>query len=205
MGAPRVDVVRVNFADAPPERCLTSAEAARADRFLVDVDRRAFACTRSALRRVLAARLGMRPLEVPLEVTPFGKPVLPSAFALHFNVSHTRSLALLAFARVPVGVDVEERAALEDDRDLRFVLSLDERRAGARVRDVWARKEAYLKARGFGLSREPSCVTVWPGALVADALEASSGWWCHDLTIEGYAAALCLPSPQVEVHWITVS
>lgn len=202
MGAVRVDVYLVIFAEAPDAWGLTASEAARAARFRFDADRRAFACTRSALRRVLAARLEVRPVDVPLEVAAFGKPVLPNAFGLHFNVSHTRSLALLAVADVPVGVDVEESAALEDDRDLRFVLSEDERRAGARVRDVWARKEAYLKARGLGLAREPSLVTVWPWSRVKDAVETARDWWCHDLTIAGHTAALCVPSSDVEVRWL---
>ena len=48
----------------------------------------------------------MPPLEVPISNTGAGKPVIAGA-NLHFNVTHTDGLALIALAHRAVGIDVE--------------------------------------------------------------------------------------------------
>ena len=118
---------------------------------------------RSPLLDVLAAYIGVKPLDVELATGPHGKPALAStAPGVHFNVSHSGSWGLVAVARVEVGVDVEQirprraSARLTDrfltDGERRLLQSRLASHTEAAFFMIWSRKEAYLKAVGVGLS-----------------------------------------------------
>jgi 4'-phosphopantetheinyl transferase len=142
---------------------LSPEERERASRFRVERPRNDFILTRSALRFLLAGYLKKTPQELALRLTEYGKPLLEGRFDLRFNVSHTEGLALLAFVhRREIGVDVERIRPEPDARKLaeRF-FSVHERDAMQHLRGealqeaffrCWSRKEAYIKARGEGLS-----------------------------------------------------
>jgi 4'-phosphopantetheinyl transferase len=145
--------------DADP--CLSSEERARAGRYLRPADRARFVRCRSALRRVLADRLGCLPHEIELATEPHGRPVLRRAVApLWFNVSHSADLGLVAVADVPVGVDVE-RIDSRHVSDGAAATFLTARELAAwrglppddRVESFfacWTGKEAFAKASGLG-------------------------------------------------------
>ncbi|MBP1313414.1 4'-phosphopantetheinyl transferase superfamily protein [Herbaspirillum sp. 1130] len=140
---------------------LTPAEKAFNQRFRQPGDRVRHACTRAALRRLLALRLHMQPQQVPLRCSARGKPLLDmemGAGRLAFNVSHAGCHALIAIStRGDVGVDIEccdpdlDVAALEA-----LVLSPEELAATPSHRldftERWVVKEAVLKAIGSGVS-----------------------------------------------------
>lgn len=121
-----------------------------------------YVVTRSLVRTVLSGRLGVAPRDVRVSRTDTGKPVV--AEGIHFNVSHSGDLIVLALSEArPIGVDVERRRPVErvDALTLRW-LSEGERadlgrlvQAGASPSDaflrVWSLKEAKLKALGVGI------------------------------------------------------
>jgi 4'-phosphopantetheinyl transferase len=91
---------------------LDDGEQQRAGRFVAPADRRCYVTAHVALRMLLGARLGVEPREVRLVREPcpscggpHGRPATDGG--LHFSLSHSRDLSLLAFAAAPVGVDVE--------------------------------------------------------------------------------------------------
>lgn len=148
--------------------CLSPAEHARAARFGTDELRRRWIRGRATLRELLGATLGMAPGEVPIQRGPRGRPELaPATRGIDFNVSNTRSVALIAIgtdlaAGKRIGVDVER-----DDRDvgadrlaLKFLTArerstLEGRDADERRRcflHYWTCKEAMSKATGDGLA-----------------------------------------------------
>jgi 4'-phosphopantetheinyl transferase len=162
----RVWVVRLDAPPAPIEElsgCLTADERERAERFKVAKARQQFVTARGLLRRVLGGCLGVPPLEVPITYTGAGKPVLrDDAAGVHFNVTHTDGLALLALARRPVGVDVERLRTVFDPEGLvaRFFSAAEreaylalpaELRAAAFFRG-WTCKEAVIKAGGLSVA-----------------------------------------------------
>ena len=144
---------------------LSDAERQRAERFAFDHGRRRFIVARAQLRRLLAARLGVRPESVELVYGPRGKPALSRRFAnseLRFNVSHSEDVAVYAFAQGrEIGIDVEAIRAIRDADDIaaRFfsrreyeeyrVLDRHDRLPG--FFNCWTRKEAFIKARGDGI------------------------------------------------------
>src|SRR5262245_29451212 len=84
-------------------QCLTDDEKVRADRYKVARAQHQFVTARGRLRQLLGQCLGISPVDVPIEYNGAGKPRLPDdAFGIHFNVSHTVGLAVIAFARRPV-------------------------------------------------------------------------------------------------------
>jgi 4'-phosphopantetheinyl transferase len=145
---------------------LSGPERARAARLATPALADRFVLVRAALRILLGRYCGSAPERVRLETGPRGKPRLPSACrgaGLEFNVSHAGDLAVLAFALGrAVGVDVEPvRSVPGMEEVVRHFASAAERRAFAALPPErwptaflawWTRKEAFLKARGDGLS-----------------------------------------------------
>ncbi len=147
-------------------RVLVEDELVRADRFHFAHDRQRWTVAHGVLRLLLARYLAVA-TSVPRFVTnKYGKPavvVSGSEMELCFNLSHSGSLALYAFAlHRDVGVDVEYMRANVGYLELaRHVFSAHERAVlEALPADLqeeaffqcWSRKEAYIKARGRGLS-----------------------------------------------------
>lgn len=147
------------------EGWLSPDETARAGRFHFERDRRLFQLGRGLAREQLGRWLDEAPGALRFEEGPHGKPHLGSPWASaapSFNVSHTAGLVALALATVPVGVDVEAFERLGSPLELAERLFSPEEQAVLRghppaaQRDyfcqVWTLKEAYVKARGEGLS-----------------------------------------------------
>lgn len=144
------------------EAVLSPDERERRARFVFERDRHQFLVTRGVLRTLLGAYLGIEPSSCAFTLNPYGRPSLTGG-DLHFNVSHTKGLVAVAFAREPeIGIDVEdlERRAVDAGVPRRFfspaevnaLESLPEAARVSRFFDYWTLKEAYIKARGMGLS-----------------------------------------------------
>lgn len=205
----------------PPAACvrgladtLAADERARADRFVSDRDRSRYIVARGVLRAVLGRCLGLPPGALAFRYSAFGKPALTgdaAATDLRFNVSHAGGLALYAVARGrEIGVDLERiRPDFATDEIARRFFSPGEvaalRALGPEHRsraffDCWTRKEAYIKARGEGLSRpldrfEVSLAPGAPAALLAtgEDPDEAARWSLRALCPgPGYAAALAV-------------
>jgi 4'-phosphopantetheinyl transferase len=146
----------------------------------MDVHRNRFIAARALLRDLLAGYLGQSPGAIRFEYNEWGKPALaPGLVAsdLRFNLSHSQDLAMYAFViERDVGVDIEMiRAEVANERIAENFFSrweVETLRALPREHQVeaffncWTRKEAYVKARGQGLSIELDSfdVSLVPGA-----------------------------------------
>jgi len=108
-----VHVWRVRL-DGPGDRfpAPTTGEAARAARFVTGDLSRRYLRSHGALRAILG-RYTKAPLDFGLG--PHGKPYLPAAPELQFNLSHSHERALVAIAwGVEIGVDVERFRSMSD-------------------------------------------------------------------------------------------
>ncbi len=137
-----------------------------------------------------------RPAEsIQIDTTPKGKPYLPDS-RIHFNLSHSRNIALIAVSTVaPVGIDVEHPREFRSpdalaqricsERELASVLT------PAQLLRLWVRKEAVVKGMGDGLARPLNEVDVLDDN-VAD------GWQCLDLhnPAPGFHAAVAIREPR---------
>jgi 4'-phosphopantetheinyl transferase len=194
---------------------LSDDESRRADRFRFARDRRRFIAARAALRRILSGYLLCDAAELRFEYAEHGKPGLAYPVSgIRFNVSHSDNLALLAVvSEREIGVDVEQiRADVETDTLAERFFSVAERVAlrgldeSARVAAFfrcWTCKEAYLKAKGFGLSvaLDSFDVSVRPeeaASLLATRPESEEAarWALQSIsTLPGFAAAVAVERP----------
>ncbi|MBT2540903.1 4'-phosphopantetheinyl transferase superfamily protein [Streptomyces sp. ISL-44] len=183
---------------------LDAAEQDRAGRLVHPADRHRYLTSHLGLRVLLGSYLGLAPHEVTLVREtcpccggPHGRPAVAGG-AVHFSLSHSGDVAYLAFAGVPVGIDVEETPSTEaladvlpllhpaEIAELNALPEGDRRTALARV---WCRKEACLKADGTGLAL--GLVDPYVGSAPAPA--PVPGWTVRDLPApRDYAAALAV-------------
>ena len=142
---------------------MTPLERTRHDRFRHDADRAMFALGRLMARTLVGRALGIDPGTWTWREGPHGRPEIDRpATDLHFNLSHSAGLVICALARGrAVGVDVEDLARRAPDPAIvpRYCSPAeadDVHAHGDRWRDrfltYWTLKEAYLKARGVGIS-----------------------------------------------------
>ena len=160
---------------------LNAHELQRSAGFLHALDRQHFITARWSLRALLGGYLSLAPAEVPLTVTPTGKPTLsPPHHDLHFNLSHTGGRALLAATLGrSLGIDLETVVPLPEvlgvaarvctDRELTELRSVSAQMRTAVFYRLWTRREAALKALGTGLGGPPEQVEV-------DGGSARSAW-----------------------------
>lgn len=157
---------------------------------VVTLDNGDSATVRDVTCRILAALLGVPSDRIELHDAPRGKPLLRNDASLHFSISHSHDVSMIAVTRVaPVGVDIEQMRAVpnaetilrrfftheeietiltDDNRDLRFI-------------EAWTRSEARVKVRG---------ASVWEAAtpdpnVTVRALRAP----------DGFAASVAVANP----------
>ena len=162
----RVDLAQPDSVVTALAGVLSDDERQRAARFVFPRDRRQYIVTRACLRVLLAAIVGDAPAALRLVYAPLGKPSLApgsTSAPLHFNVSHSEDVAVIAAARdAPLGVDVEAVRPLPDMMDIasRFftpaetdtIAAVPPHQRALSFFLCWTRKEAFSKALGDGLS-----------------------------------------------------
>ena len=145
---------------------LSEKEKERAGKFHFPRDRNRFVICRGILRILIGNYLHRDPADIDFTYNQYGKPSLANAQGeedLRFNVSHSNELALYAFARsCEIGVDIEFIVAKEDELQIaeRFFSPTEVGALRTLRTDLhteafylcWTRKEAFVKARGEGLS-----------------------------------------------------
>jgi 4'-phosphopantetheinyl transferase len=162
---------------------LAQEERERAERFYFNKDRNHFTVARGALRSILGHYLNLNPAALRFSYGEYGKPMLvkeQGGESLRFNLSHSAGLALCGVTRGrEIGIDLESiRPGLSDEAIAERFFSTGEVRALRELPrhlqdegffNCWTRKEAYIKAKGEGLSMPLSDfeVSLAPGQAAA--------------------------------------
>ncbi len=206
----RTSLVRSTETVGRMRRLLARDEQRRADRFRFERDRSRYIVGRALLRGLLARYLETAPEELEFQYGEFRKPALRSG--PWFNLSHSGTLALYAFSSTgEIGIDVElddadfarERIAERffSPAEVSVLHSLPAEVQPRAFLICWTRKEAFIKARGDGLSLALDSFDVTlapdtPAALLRTAWSSEEpGEWClEDLSDRraGYIAAVAL-------------
>ncbi len=180
------------------EPIIDAGERARADRFHFARDRDRFVARRARLRQWLGAVVGRAPAALRFASNDHGKPRLIDGPP--FSLSHSAGTMLLAIGSDEVGCDIEwiddaldwaplaatfftlaERAALD-------ALPADAARRAFFA--CWARKEAFVKALGLGLSYPLDAFEVSVGETAA-LLAGGAGWaMACGPAVAGHATAI---------------
>ena len=218
LGAGQVHVFRADLDLAEPilgrlESGLSEDEIARADRFVLPKVRKRFVAGRGLLRELLARYLGTDPSALAFCYGPQGKPALAgpqTEHSLSFNLSHSAHMVVCAVTRSgELGIDVERlRPAVNSEaiarrffspRETAALLALPPASRPQAFLACWTRKEAYIKAKGGGLtiplaSFDVSLAPGEPVALLRTAdPEETRRWLLHELApAPGFVAALAV-------------
>ena len=182
--------------------------------------RRSYVAAHALLRSILAKVTGVAPNEIVFRYGQRGKPELaaPVQHNLQFNMSHSRDVMVVAVTTGRrVGVDIEHIDEPGDVRRIaaRFLSPRDrdaieqlpaERQRYAFLR-CWTRKEAYMKARGDGVSRPLDDFELTPAADTNPAQfkvtrrdAESDDWQLADVPVpRGFLAAVAVEGPAFEV------
>ncbi|MFO1417424.1 MAG: 4'-phosphopantetheinyl transferase superfamily protein [Methylotetracoccus sp.] len=202
---------------------LAPEERIRADRFHFPVDRRRWIVAHAGMRRILSRYLATEPGLVHFDQDANGKPFLvetgEGASGLHFNLSHSRDLAVLAVGSAELGVDVEYGAGIVSVADLLgevcsdgerlALLALPEPDRREAFLRLWTRKEAFLKGLGLGLNVPPRDCAFPVGPVpagvrphVAPALKDATAWHVFDLVLadRSYLGALACQDAAPDVR-----
>ncbi|HUR29607.1 MAG TPA: 4'-phosphopantetheinyl transferase superfamily protein [Planctomycetota bacterium] len=195
------------------ESLLDAAEAARAARFHFDLHRRRFVAAHGFLREVLARESGLEARALRFQLGPHGKPRLAES-ELHFNLTHTGEIALVAVGERELGLDAEEiRPERLDGPLAQRVMTAEEFSTWTRapraeqVRAffrLWSAKESVMKAVGLGIGLAPQSFAVFePHSLELRATTRidDCAWTLRELTgPAGFAFALATQGPALVAH-----
>ena len=146
-------------------RRLPREEVEREQRFVFEDSRLQYLLSRALVRTVLSHYTGNDFRAWEFTKNAYGKPsvAVPAGLPFEFNLSHTSGLVACGVSlRRDLGVDVEDLASASDNLHLarRYFAAAEadvletlppERQPAAFLR-FWTLKEAFIKARGMGLS-----------------------------------------------------
>lgn len=143
---------------------LSSAEKLRYDQYHPKAAR-LFLISRVLTKSVLADKLGISPHEVNIQLHPNGKPFVQGSKAVHFNLTHSADVIILAVTEDgEIGIDVERVDHEFEWMRVDSVLAsseiewikqneqIDPFSVYQRFFQIWTLKEAYIKCTGEGMS-----------------------------------------------------
>jgi 4'-phosphopantetheinyl transferase len=146
---------------------LSAAEKLQEQRFFFPEDQRRYLITRALVRTALSRHFPVDPRDWMFSANAYGRPEIVNAQAkdacVSFNISHTNSVIVLGVTKHrALGVDVENVRGREApigiaDRyfapqEVTALIAAPRHQRQYRFFEYWTFKEAYIKARGMGLS-----------------------------------------------------
>jgi 4'-phosphopantetheinyl transferase len=190
------------------EALLTDEDRAKRDRFHFEANRREYAVTRALARLVLGDALDVDPESLVFGRTDRGRPFLVPDRGLRFNLANHPTTVVCAVATAEVGVDVEPVGRGPEILTVTHTVFSDEERSmldalpqpekEARAVSLWTAKEAYLKARGMGLSMPLPRISLRFATHDAPTLhleppadDDATRWSLRLVDVDGHRIAVC--------------
>jgi 4'-phosphopantetheinyl transferase len=219
LGPGEVHIWRIRL-NVPQEKAIVAAtlldgaERAKAGRFRHLSDRRRYIAAHAKLRQILGLYAGCEPEEIGYRFNEFGKPSLSNngqAREIRFNLAHSGELGLMCVSRGrEVGVDIElikpEFAGMDvakkffSPHEVEQLITMPAPLRTSAFFRCWTFKEAFIKAKGRGLSIPLDSFDVSLAPRLGTALLLSRDdprdvdrWHIRELSIQdGYAAAVAV-------------
>lgn len=206
------------------ESLLSPAELDRRNRFHFEEHRHQFLVTRALLRTTLSRyQSQVSPGEWQFEANAYGRPRIaqPLPVPLDFNLSHTKGRIALAVTRfASPGIDIERLDRGGHLADIAPTVFTPDERADmqalpghlqqSRFFELWTLKEAYIKAKGMGLSMPLMDFGFHITAGAAPSIRFSrtvadspTRWQFLSSIDQDYAMALAVAdAPPVQLKWL---
>lgn len=201
---------------------LSLEERKHAERLPRDPLYQRYVLQRSFLREKIGHYLKKNPHDIDFQYSKHGKPSIKpldsnGSESLMFNLSHSEDLLVMAFGlNLALGIDVEKLKLKPLEKIVRRFFSKSETEAYLAATEIqkmevfyncWTGKEAYLKAKGEGISIDLSSFSVesqinLPPRLTSatwDEQEISRWKFYRFKPRKGFIATLVYPSMDVEL------
>lgn len=190
---------------AAPSAALSAAERDRAGR-LSAARRAEFVAGRALMRILLGDILGCPPAQVPIAVTPAGRPEVESPAGsepLGVSLSHAGGLVAAAVSRhADIGIDIEAAtrpltavAWSCSEAERAWLTGLPARSRAEGFTRLWTKKEACVKALGTGIRGRLAAIHCGPSR--------TGRWrdvaWCEVPVAPGFAGAVAVRSAAEEL------
>ena|SRR3990167_4611649 len=184
-------------------KLLNPDEQAQALRFVFAKDKTRYIQTRGRLRLLCGHCLDKDPAQIEFSYNANGKPYIINS-ALKFNVSHSHEKALYIFTwNREVGIDVEYMGRHHDlpaiaqrffsSEEQALLAQVDPSNYVKAFYTIWTRKEAYIKAKGVGLSQALDSFAVnisEPAKFLR--LPPGENWFLENVALDGPYCGACV-------------
>lgn len=205
---------------------LNRPELERASRFHFERHKRRFIAGRGILRMILAQYLECDPVTLCFTYSKFGKPAVLGPDGkpeINFSSTNSSNLGAVAISRkAKLGFDLEKVQSKKGDQmlivenqfcdeEIDWFKSLPEDERVNAFFELWTGKEAYLKAKGLGMSvplnsfyisiKKQITRLVWSDI---DQADPSSWMMYRPVTQSGFTSCLAVQSHNCSViseHW----
>jgi phosphopantetheinyl transferase len=163
--------------------------------------RSAFLARRGLTREIVAARLGVDVGDVLIGHRSSGAPLIVSPPTnLRISIAGRDDFCAIALASRAIGVDIEPIGPVAEpawnilhESERSFLSKVEPTRRHEAFLRIWTAKEAYLKALGLGLAREPSEIAILPrGGNAFEAPDSGEGSWRRVSLHEAAFMAACV-------------
>ena len=196
---------------------LAPDEVARLDRFHFPQHRHEYLITRALARTALSNYRDLDPAAWQFRANAYGRPEIVPHGRLVFNLTNTLSLIACGVAEDrALGIDTEPLARADQilsvastvfcQDELADLHRLGPEAARDRAVSLWTIKEAYMKARGMGMSLPPRDISVAfedkPSLVAAPLEDKPQDWTLQTLDVRGHRIAVASPSPQPRIELI---
>lgn len=111
------------------------------------------------IRLYICSTFNIKNDKINIQVDKYGKPFISNIPNIHFNISHTNNVLVVAFSKSNIGIDVEKINSFNFKIAERF-FTVPERNyiinnsnQNLAFYEIWTKKEAYIKFTGLGLSK----------------------------------------------------
>ncbi|MBL7684677.1 MAG: 4'-phosphopantetheinyl transferase superfamily protein [Deltaproteobacteria bacterium] len=192
------------------ESLLSSDEKERSQKYLRIKDQVSFSLSRGFLRSVLSVYLELSPQEIQFQYSQAGKPNLSHhSKELFFNLSHSEGALLIAVSLIPqTGVDLEfihhpvqwDLLAKKyfSESEIQFLMNENNLDAQKSFLKLWCLREAYLKAKGTGISEIDQSFTfeISSSEIKAYGMKANE-WHFKELFYEEHVGALAVQQSKI--------
>lgn len=154
-----------------------------------EMEKKLSKCGWELFRAGIQELYGLDAREIRIERNAHGKPYLPGYPQIFFNISHSGTYAACAFAKIPLGLDLQQHRRVQWEGMAKRYFSVREQKRLASAVDaetlffrIWTEEESYGKWKGTGLS----------GAL---GTEKKEGFCTHFDQLKGYEGAIWAAEP----------
>ncbi|MCX7115912.1 MAG: 4'-phosphopantetheinyl transferase superfamily protein [Gammaproteobacteria bacterium] len=192
---------------------LNAEELERFRRFYFPQHRRRFAQARLAVKTILARYLNCLPSTLYFQYQTYGKPEFAHTSQIKFNISHSQDVALLAVGQQQtLGIDIEQfscrpflgiAAHFFSPTEQAYLQHSPPALLALRFFSIWSRKEALIKANGFGINYPTQSIDLLKTGPFHDPLHDQSWSMLTFFPQPAFAASLCYhPSIETIQHHV---